>query len=138
MGAEIAVQTAIYNALTASAPLMAAIVGVYDDVPQLDERDPPDDEFPFVTIGEDDVNEDDTDTSLGFSILAEVHVWSRARGRTQCKEILGLIYDALHRQTLTVAGFTFVDSLFDESDSDRDADGRTYHGFSTFRITITE
>ena len=138
MSAETAVQTAIFDALKASAPLTAAIVDVYDDVPQLDERELADADFPFVTIGEDDVDEDDTDTSVGYSLLCEVHVWSRYAGRKEAKDIQGLIHDALHRATLTVAGFTFVDSFFDESRTLRDPDGKTYHGISIFRVTITE
>lgn len=137
MSAENAVQAAIYAALTGSAPLMAAVTGVYDHVPQLDDRTPPDGGFPFVVIGEDDVDEDDTDTSLGFHIEAEVHVWSRYRGRKEVKDIQGLIYDALHRQVLAVAGYAFVDCFFDQSRTILDPDGKTRHGVSIFRVTIT-
>ncbi len=36
MSAANAVQTAIYQALTASAPLMVLVKGIFDNVPQLD------------------------------------------------------------------------------------------------------
>lgn len=138
MSAESAVQAAIYAALTGSAPLMAAVKAVYDNVPQLDERELADSDFPFVVIGEDDIEGDDTDTSLGFQIEAEIHVWSRYRGRKEAKDIQGLVYDALHRQTLTVAGFAFVDCVFEESRTVLDPDGKTRHGISIFRVMISE
>ena len=138
MSAGNAVQAAIYQALTASAPLMAIVTGVFDNVPQLDERENPDASFPFVVIGDDDLNEDDTDTSRGFLVEAEVHAWSRKRGRKEIKEIQGLVYEALHRQALNVAGYHFVDCFFDESQTLLDPDGKTRHGVSIFHITITE
>ena len=138
MSAANAVQTAIYQALTASAPLMVLVKGIFDNVPQLDEREDPDARFPFVVIGDDDVNEDDTDTSRGFLVEVEIHAWSRKRGRKEIKEIQGLVYEALHRQTLNVAGYHFVDCFFDESETKLDPDGKTRHGISIFRISITE
>ena len=138
MSAELAVQAAIYQALTASAPLMAVVTGVYDNVPQLDERTDPDGIFPYVMIGEDDVDEDDTDTSRGFRIEVEIHAWSRFRGRREVKEIQGHVYDALHRQPLSVDGYHFVDCFFDEAETRLDPDGKTRHGVSIFIIRITE
>ena len=138
MSAENAVQAAIYWALTASAPLMAIVTGVYDNVPHLDDREDADADFPFVVIGEDDVDEDDTDTSRGFRIEVEIHAWSRYRGRREIKQIQGHVYDALHRQPLNVAGYHFVDCFFDESQTLLDPDGKTRHGVSIFRITITD
>ncbi len=137
MSAESAVQKAIYDKLTASVPLMAAVTAIFDNVPQLDEREDADADFPFVTIGEDDFDEDDTDTTLGFQAEVGVHVWSRYRGRKEVKDIQGLIYDALHRQSLDVAPFTFVDCLHEESRTEVEPDGKTRHGISIYRVTIT-
>lgn len=129
MSYETAVQTAVYDALTGDAALAALVEGVFDAVPQ-------DQSFPFVTIGEDIHNEWDTNTTLGSDCSITVHTWSRGRGRKETKEIQGAVYDALHRASLTYAGYRFVSVEFAGSQSFMDADGLTRHGIQTFRVII--
>lgn len=131
MSFETAIQTAVFTKLDAS-----LTTPVYDNAPQQSDASQG---FPYVTIGEDTINEWDTDTELGANVTITVHTWSRARGRKELKAIQGNIYDALHRATdLTFAGYVFVGVDFISSDSFLDSDGLTRHGVQTFRVYIEE
>lgn len=162
MGFEQALQTAIYEALTAyneatlsldfvgqvytigSAERQIAlddlgnlITGVYDNVPQ------PDDggagaAFPYLVIGEGTFNEWDTDTEVGTDASIVIHSWSRYLGRKETQQIQAAIYAALHRATLLIAGYAFVACDWVSSDTFVDADGLTRHGVQTFRILLDE
>ena len=130
MSAGNALQAAIYAKLTASAPLMALVSGVFDSVPQ-DYAD-----FPYVAIGEDTLAEWDGDDFTGEECTVTIHVWSRADGRKETKIAQGYIHDALHRQTLSVSGYNSVDCVREFSDTLLDPDGHTRHGVQQFRVTI--
>ena len=107
MSFETAIQTTIYTALKADAPLSAVVVDVYDDVPQpTDTGDSSD--FPYVTIGETVHSDWDTVTSVGDDATLTIHTWSRFAGRSEVKEIQGLIYDVLHLANLTLVGYNSV------------------------------
>jgi len=155
-GMEIALQRAVYDALTSSGQatlvldfvdgvyqvgsatrqqaadeLAARIVAVYDFVPPVSTSGA--EGFPFVTIGEDNLTAWDTDTSTGGDVSFVVHTWSRAKGRTEVKEIQGLIYTILNRATLCTDGYSFVSCDLLTSDCLLDTDGLTVHGTQTFR-----
>jgi hypothetical protein len=135
MSFESAIQTAIYERLSAYAPLTAVITGVYDDVPQAADAGS-NAAFPYVTIGDDTLNEWDTDTEQGADTTITIHSWSRARGRKEIKAIQGHIYDALHRYELPVTGHHLIACDWEASESLLDPDGRTRHGISRFRIVL--
>ena len=130
MSFELAVQELVYDLLSESAPLVAKVQGIYDEVSEFEE-------FPYVTIGEDIHNEDDTVSVLGDDCSITVHSWSRYRGRKETKQIQGLIYNALHRQTGTIVGYNVISIDWENSQSFLDSDGLTRHGVQTFRI-LTE
>jgi hypothetical protein len=125
-----ALQVAIYNRLTNELS-----VPVYDHVPQADDAGA-DAAFPYVTIGEDSLEQYDTDTSDGFNGTVVIHVWSRHRGRKEVKSIQGEIYDALHRHNLQVAGYHTILCYYLNSTSFMDVDGLTRHGVSQFRVLL--
>lgn len=131
MSAGSALQTAIYEKLTANAPLMGAVTGVFDEVPQ-DYGG-----FPYVTIGEDTLAEWDGDDWEGEECTVVIHSWSRYAGRKEVKIIQGYIQDALHRQTLSISGYNSVDCVREFSETLLDPDGHTRHGIQQFRVTIT-
>ena len=115
-------QKAIYAALTGDGALMAMITGVHDHVPQ--EAD-----FPYVTIGE------GTTTFIGrgsVELTLVLHVWSRARGRKEAKQILVEINRILNEANLTVPGFVLMWLFFDFSRTLLDSDGATYHGITRY------
>ncbi len=129
MSFEIAVQSAIYTALTGDTGLMALIEGVYDSVPETEV-------FPYVTIGEDSHASYTTNTTLGTDVSCVIHTWSRDRGKKETKTIQGEIYDALNRASLTYAGHKIVNCELESSDSFVDADRLTRHGVQSFRVLI--
>jgi hypothetical protein len=131
MSFEIAVQTAVYSALTSDVTLMGMVTGVHDAVPQ-------DASFPYITVGDDSLNEWDTNTTLGVDGSITIHTWSRYRGRKESKQIQGAIYNALHRAegSLSYAGHRFILCEQQGSESFMDADALTRHGVQTFRIVL--
>lgn len=137
MTAELNIQAAIHAALVGDAALMALVEGVYDAVPQASDSGNGA-EFPYVVIGDDTHIPFDTDTSVGADTTLTIHVWSRYEGRKQVKEIQGVIYDVLHRQSIPITGFHLVGIDWLGSESFTDSDGLTRHGVQTFRITVEE
>ena len=121
-----ALQTAVFEALTANADLMAAISGVYDHVPA-------DTAFPYVTIGEASVTDWSSKSFDGQRHSLTLHVWSRARGRREAKEILALLYGTLNGADLAVEGQQLVDLRFDFAQTLLDADGLTFHAVQRYR-----
>lgn len=137
MGFELAIQGAVYAALTGSSALMALVEGVYDAQPR-----PLTGEaalqFPYVTIGEDTHADWSTDTESGDDATLTIHTWSRYNGRAEEKAIQAAIYGALHRAALTVSGHALVSCDWISSASMIDADGETRHGVQTFRILLDQ
>ena len=125
-GMETAVQTAVFGALNQG--ILAGIV--FDQRPQEITT------FQSVNIGEDVSTEWDTDDSVGGSFVVRIDTWSRTGGMKETKELQAAIYDALHRATLTQAGWIFVGCNFIQSRSMVEPDGKTRHGVSEFRILI--
>lgn len=125
------IQQAIYSRLTSYAPLTALVdQRIYDAVPQ-------DTAFPYVVIGEDDSVAFDDDVHRGADTDLTLHVWSRHSGRREAKEILQLIYDALSRYPLEVAGAHTVLLDAEYQNTLLDPDGLTRHGVIRFRLLTT-
>ena len=112
-------------------------VSVYDDVPQPSNSGSKND-FPYVTIGEDILTYNDTDTDRSNNVSITIHVWSRSQGRRETKEIQSQIYDSLHNSNLVQAGYNFVIITEQNSTTQLDADGVTRHGIQTFNLIIEE
>ena len=128
-----AIQAGIYNTLTNYAPLMAVVSGVFDNVPDSY------DQFPYVTIGEDVAVEYDTDDTKGFAVTIVIHSWSRYKGRLETKQIQGFIYDALHKNDISIGpDYSGILLLVDSMDSFLDPDGITRHGTIQFRLLAKE
>ena len=134
---ETVVQTAVYNNLTSNVPLMAAIQAVYDDVPQAVSSGDSSN-FPYVSIGEDSHIAIDTDAELMDQVSITIHTWSRFSGRSETKQIQGLISDSLNRANLVESGYKFINIARVSSDSFLDSDGFTRHGVQTFNLIIEE
>lgn len=125
-------QKALFRALRATS--LAGVVGdrVFDQVPSK-----PPAEFPYVTIGDDQVIGDDDDgCAEGSEIIARVHGWSRAVGYPQVKAIAGAIRAAVMGGTLTLPGFTIVVREFVQTQFLQDPDGLTRHSVTEFRFLI--
>ena len=143
MSFETAIQTAVFQRLRGYAPLADVLAAhgtlggpaIYDDVPQAAKSEDSD-AFPFVTVGEDTHNANDTDDSAGADSTITINAWSRFRGRSEVKEIQGLIYDALHRAELDLGALSLTTIEWEMSETIMENDGRTRHGVQRFRILI--
>ena len=92
--------------------------------------------FPYIVIGDDTSIPWDTDDSIGSETTCTIHVWSRHRGRKEVKEIMRTIYEALHRQELSIIGGALVECQAELEESFMDPDGLTRHGVIRFRLTV--
>ena len=124
MERSIEIQTAIYERLSAE-----LTYPVFDHVPQKTT-------YPYVNIGEDTVNQDDTQTYTGMSGTLNIHTWSQKRGRTEIKNMMKDIYVALHRWPVTLSDGNCWELIFDFADSIMDSDGETRHGIQRFKIMV--
>lgn len=128
-------QEAVVTALKADAGVKALIgdpARVYDDHPVSAPV------MPYVTMGNVSGAPFDTKTTIGREVDLTIDVWSDYRGRKQAELIMQAIYAALHRATLSVTGYSFVNGVFTGSDSFIDADGLTRHGVIRFRFTLDQ
>jgi len=116
-----------FDAALATALISCA---VYDDVPQGAAK-------PYVRIGEGTELEWDTDSSIGLESTITVHTWSEYAGFKEVREIMTVLKNSLHNQSLTVTGQNVVLVLFEFSEVFLDSDGRTRHGVQRFRL-LTE
>ena len=124
MSFDLITQKKIYEALNGviSCP-------VYDNAPQGAS-------FPYVTIGEANLTDNDTDSTQNVYISYVIHVWSQADGRKEIKTIMGEIYSALHLTKFSESGYSFTENYFLSSDSFVETDGKTRHGTQTFKLTM--
>lgn len=122
---QLQLQKAIYDKLkTDLNPIQ-----VYDNVPQ-------NASFPYVAIGEDTAIEWETDEVKGTESTLTIHIWSRQKSRVQTKTIMGQVYTALSRASLTLTAGTLVTIDFEFGETLLDADGETRHGIMRFRALI--
>lgn len=126
------VQKAIYDQLSTDLATL-----VYDDVLQPSNSGNSAD-FPYITIGEDVLTYNDTDTDRSNNVSITIHVWSRKQGRLETKTIQSEIYDSLHNANIVQAGYNFVIITEQNSTSFLDPDGATRHGIQTFNLIIEE
>lgn len=122
-------QKSVYAALQASASLQALIGNpcrVYSDVPH---QTP----FPYLTIGlmqEDDFSSSETQLS---EINFDLHAWSRTASNKEARDILSVVHDILHDQTLALSGYTLVNLRHQSTLVFKDDDAETMHGVSSYR-----
>lgn len=130
--ASFALQSAVFAALAADAPL-AALLGdarIYDDVP-------PRPAYPYLTFGQSSERDWSTGTDPGTEHVLTLHVWSKAAGRKEAQAIATAAEAALHDRTLTLAGHRLVNLRHEYSEVRREPDGETMHGIIRFRA-VTE
>lgn len=124
------VQKAAYAALSGNAPLIAAVSGVFDFVPQASN-------FPYVVVSDAGARDWSTKTGSGAEVDLEITVASRGRGRKEGLDIMEKVYDLLHGQTLSLTGHSMINCRFVSGRTLVEEDGLTYRGVMRFRV-VTE
>ena len=105
-------------------------VGVYTDPPDAAE-------YPFIVVQSvtaDDVSTAGEDGQL-FSVV--LHVWSDYDGAKEILDLLGQMYNALHKQQITLTAHAFGGCYVTGTDTYADPDGKVFHGIMTARIYAT-
>lgn len=120
-----AFQQAVYSVLSG----VLAPVKLYDEVP-------PAAPYPYVVFGDNTVADESSKTEDGERHTLTIHVWSRAAGRRETKQIIGTISAALHRRVLAIPGYAPARVWADFATDMQDPDGVTRHGVVRFVALI--
>lgn len=123
------VQKAIYEKLTASSSLMASVNGIFDQVPQ-------DTAFPFIVIGNARATNLSNLAKGGIEHRITLNIFSREAGKKQVADIMGILEDLLHNNSITVDGQTCVAMEFISNSIQLENDGWTYQGIIELRIIL--
>lgn len=132
MSAALALQQAVFAALTADAGVIALLGSpprVFDEVPR-------DAALPYAVIGDASESDWSTKTDHGASLLFGVQIWSRAAGYQEVKLIAGAVRAALDGAALALSGATLIDLGFDSASYARESDGVTRRAELKFRALI--
>lgn len=134
-----ALQAAIYTRLTNFSALTAALGdnNIFDFVQ-------PDQNPPYVVIGEDTLTDDSTKTEGHWDCTVTIHVWDYEKaGRKSVKTLLSHIHDALHRQEVNISvsgyGLTEIRLEFQQVIQETGVEGEGdhyYHGIARYRAHI--
>jgi hypothetical protein len=94
--------------------------------------------FPFIQIGDIQTVEDGADCIDGTEVFVTLHVWSRAVGRVEARQVAASCRLALHEwlPDLTANGFRCVEHMHRDTRVMEDPDGLTSHGILNFRLLI--
>lgn len=124
-------QTAVFAKLVGSAPLMALVTGVFDEVPEGTA-------LPYVSFGAVTESVDDAHDRQGLDVLMVLHVWSGYPGNAEAADIFAAVDAALDRVPLAVAGFTDVSIKHDGHQFIKDPDPAIRHVNAQYRVMLTE
>ncbi|MFQ5535172.1 MAG: DUF3168 domain-containing protein [Sphingomonadales bacterium] len=124
-------QKAIFDALNTNVPLAAKVTGVFDMVPTGTA-------FPYVTMGDAKAKDWSSKTFNGQEHNFSIDVWSQDAGRMDTKEIMALVYGAIHDQPLVVSNNELVNLRHTDSEDKIEDDGITHHGILRFRAVTKE
>lgn len=117
-------QGALYQALTGSTELMAIVSAVHDRVPEKPV-------FPYLTIGDDNLVQLNASCVTSNEHTFSVHIWSRAVGGIEAKEIGHLVRLAVP-ETFNLPTHAATDIVFRTEREIGDPDGLTSHRIITF------
>ncbi len=93
--------------------------------------------FPYVTFGRTSVFDWSTGTESGTEQLLSLHVWSKAKGKSEALQIMERARALLEGQNLTLDGHHLVNLTLEFSEARHDEDLAIYHGLLRFRA-VTE
>lgn len=129
MSASLALQGAIVAALKADADV-AALVGarVFDVVT-------PGADYPYISLGEDQVLPDGGDCFDAYDIRSTIHLWSRTVGFPEVKRLAAAV-DAVLGSDLVVPGHHVIECGLTDTRFLRDPDGLTSHAVLSLQTLI--
>lgn len=130
--AAIELQKAVFAALSTDAALTAKLGGA-----RIHDHAPANVAFPCLTLGQTSVQDWGTGTEDGNEHIFTVHVWSKAKGRSETLEVMEIVRAALHDAELALAGHHLVNLRREFEEARFDDDLAVHHGTVRFRA-VTE
>ena len=131
MSSAVELQKAVFEALAGDAAL-AALVGT-----RIFDHAPANVSFPYVTFGRTSIYDWSTGTESGSEQLFTLHIWSKAKGKSETLEIMEIARARLDDAALGLAGHQLVNLRLEFSEARYDEDLSVYHGLLRFRA-VTE
>jgi hypothetical protein len=127
----IELQRAIHKALRTDAVLVAALGGakIYDTTP-------PNAVFPYISFGRTSMFDWSTGTEIGTEQLFTVHIWSKARGKSEAIEIMERVLQLLSTDTLTLPSFALVNLTNEFGEARYDNDVMVHHAILRYRAVM--
>lgn len=123
-------QTAIYTVLDGDATLGGLVTGVFDFVPEGQQK-------PYVVVGEAYATPRNSQDRYGRRNTETIHVWSDHLGYSEVNTIMDRIVELLDHQSLTVTDHDVVLANLDFSQTLDDPDPDIRHGVLRFAF-VTE
>lgn len=119
------VQKALYATLTADAPLMALVTGVYDRVPERTA-------YPYLMFGSSSARDASNASAESEVLRMELWAFSREGGRKQALDIMERVHLVLHHQyPALTGGWRVVWLRVDNVQVQMLADGITWQAVAT-------
>lgn len=128
-----ALQQAVFAELSANLDVQSLL----GDPPRIYDAVPRGTAFPYAVVGDGTENDWSTASDTGSEHILAFHVWSRAGGHREAKEIAATLRGALDGAALAVAGATLIGIRFISADYARESDGETWTARMRFRA-VTE
>ena len=109
--AAIELQKAVFAALSGDAALTAAL-----GASRIHDHAPANVAFPYITFGRTTVYDWSTGTEEGGEHIFTIHVWSKAKGKAEALEIMGIVKAIMHDADLALDAHRLVNlrSEFEE------------------------
>jgi hypothetical protein len=122
-------------------PKVALLKGVFDNLKlqsewQVFNNVPSGSEYPYIVIGDDTFDADNTDSFKGFSVTSTVHTWSDKRSDLEIRQMQDYIFNTFNSENLSISGYNLVNCYEEYSETFLDPDGITRHGVQRFRINF--
>jgi hypothetical protein len=125
-------QGAVVKALKADAGVKAIVgAGVFDTVARKPDGSP-NVAFPYIALGDMQMLPELAECTNAATNFVTLHLWSRAVGFPEVKQLGAAVIKALHDTTLTLASGSLQSLLLNSSRYLRDPDGLTSHAVLTF------
>ena len=129
-------QKTLWDILHLDATIISlGVTGVFDST-SVPEEQP----FPFITVGDNPMDNRSNHTNRGWSSSVTIHVWYQeaGRGRKKVQEIQARIDELLNTVDICVDGWNIVNLRAQFVDVIVDIDNVTLHGIQIFNLLLGE
>lgn len=123
----VALQKSIYETLSAEITDAAILDNVEENQ-----------SFPYITIGEDDFEDDGNKTHHSDNAYALISVWSRSKGFTEVKNLLTTIIEVLSSGMVQQEGYYIAYVNVNQMETSRESDGITRSGMVRVRFRVNQ